>query len=133
MISRRAECNCGQLSAVCSGEPVLISICHCLACKRRTGSAFSFNARFEDARVSVQGTSTEFTRVGDEGGRSTYSFCPKCGATVFYRNDSEPGIIAIPAGGFADPSFPPPRLSFYHESRRCTWAEVRADPLNTFD
>jgi hypothetical protein len=133
MISRRAECNCGQLSAVCSGEPVLISICHCLACKRRTGSAFSFNARFEDARVSVQGTSTEFTRVGDEGGRSSYSFCPKCGATVFYRNDSEPGIIAIPAGGFADPSFPPPRLSFYHESRRCTWAEVRADPLNTFD
>jgi hypothetical protein len=133
MISRRAECNCGQLSAVCSEEPVLISICHCLACKRRTGSAFSFNARFSVGSVSIGGDATEYTRVGDEGGRSTYSFCPKCGATVFYRNDSEPGIIAIPAGGFADTSFPPPRLSFYHETRRCKWVEIRADPLRTFD
>ena len=46
MVVRRAECACGQLSAVCSGEPMRVSVCHCLACKRRTGSAFSYNARF---------------------------------------------------------------------------------------
>ncbi|TIT30564.1 MAG: aldehyde-activating protein, partial [Mesorhizobium sp.] len=55
MITRRAECSCGQLSAVCSGEIVRISVCHCLDCKRRTGSAFSCNVRFKEGDVSIQG------------------------------------------------------------------------------
>jgi hypothetical protein len=131
MITRRAECSCGQLSAICSGEPVRISVCHCLACKRRTGSAFSFNARFAEDDVSIQGRAAEFTRIGDEGGRVTYGFCPSCGTTVHYRLDAQPGLVAIPAGAFADLSFPPPFLSFYHESRRCPWVEVRAEPLQT--
>jgi hypothetical protein len=132
MVTRRAECSCGQLSAICSGEPIRISVCHCLACKRRTGSAFSYNARFAEGDVTIQGRAAEFTRIGDEGGRVTYSFCPDCGTTVHYRIDDQPGLVAIPAGAFADPSFPPPFLSFYHESRRCQWAEVRAEPLQTF-
>jgi hypothetical protein len=131
MVTRRAECSCGQLSATCSGEPVRISVCHCLACKRRTGSAFSFNARFAERDVSIQGRAAEFTRIGDEGGRVIYSFCPDCGTTVHYRIDVQPGLVAIPVGAFADPSFPPPFLSFYHESRRCQWVEVRAEPLQT--
>ncbi|TIU82059.1 MAG: aldehyde-activating protein, partial [Mesorhizobium sp.] len=28
--------------------------------------------------------------------------------------------------------FPPPFLSFYHDSRRCQWVEVRTEPLATF-
>src|SRR5262245_55979620 len=75
MTTRRAECSCGQLSATCAGEPVRISVCHCLACKRRTGSAFSFNARFAEDNVSIAGRSREHTRIGDEGSRITYSFC----------------------------------------------------------
>ena len=129
MVTRRAECSCGQLSAVCSGEPVRISVCHCLACKRRSGSAFSYNVRFAEADVSIQGRAVEFTRIGDEGGRVSYSFCPDCGTTVHYRIDTQPGLVAIPVGAFADPSFPPPFQSFYHESRRCDWVEIRAKPL----
>jgi hypothetical protein len=132
MVTRRAECSCGQLSAICSGEPIRISVCHCLACKRRTGSAFSFNARFAEDDVSIQGRAAEFTRIGDEGGRVTYSFCPDCGTTVHYRIDAQSGLVAIPAGAFADLAFPPPFLSVYHESRRCEWVEIRAEPLQTF-
>jgi hypothetical protein len=103
-----------------------------LACKRRSGSAFSYNVRFAEDDVSIQGRAVEFTRIGDEGGRVSYSFCPDCGTTVHYRIDTQPGLAAIPVGAFADPSFPPPFLSFYHESRRCEWVEVRAEPLKTF-
>ena len=70
--------------------------------------------------------------MGDEGGRVTYSFCPACGATVHYRIDTQPGLTAIPAGAFAEPSFPSPFLSFFHESRKCTWIEIRSEPLQTF-
>jgi hypothetical protein len=131
MIPRRAECSCGQLSATCSGEPLRISVCHCLACERRTGSAFSFNARYAEDDVLIRGRAVEFTRVGDEGGRATYSFCPDCGTTVYYQVDTQLALVAVPAGGFADPSFPPPYLSFFHESRRCRWVEIRSESLQT--
>jgi hypothetical protein len=110
---------------------VRVSVCHCLACKRRTGSAFSNNGRFPEDAVTIHGRVAQFTRVGDEGGRVTYSFCPDCGTTVHYRIDDQPGLIAIPVGAFADPAFPPPFLSFYHASRRNPWVEIHAEPLQT--
>ena len=94
MILRRAECSCGQLSAVCTGEPVRISVCHCLACKRSSGSAFSYNAHFREEQVVVDGRATEFVRIGDEGSRIRFGFCPRCGTTLFWRNDSLPGVTA---------------------------------------
>jgi hypothetical protein len=131
MITRRAECSCGQLSATCVGEPVRISVCHCLACKRRTGTAFSYNARFPEKDVKIAGRSREHTRIGDAGGRIIYSFCPDCGTTVHYRIDTQPGLIAIPVGGFADLSFPPPFVSVYHHSRRYPWVEINTEPLRS--
>ena len=132
MVTRRAQCLCGQLSAVCTGEPVRISVCHCLDCKRRTGSAFSYNVRFAEGDVAIEGRAKQFTRTGDLGGRVIYSVCPECGTSVHYRIDTQPGVIAIPVGAFADPSFPPPFQSFYHDSRRCEWVEIKAEPLATF-
>ena len=129
MIVRRAECSCGRLSAVCTGEPVRVSICHCLACKRRSGSAFSYGAHFREEQVVVNGDATEFMRIGDEGGRLVFSFCPLCGANVFYRNSGVPGVVSVAVGGFADPAFPPPTRSVYHQSRGHRWLEIRTEPL----
>jgi hypothetical protein len=104
-------------------------VCHCLACKRKTGSAFGFSAWFREQEVSTAGQAIEFVRVGDEGSHITKSFCPKCGVTVFYKIDRIPGSIAVSAGAFADRTFPPPTVSVYHESRRYPWVEIQAQPL----
>jgi hypothetical protein len=133
MKTRRAECSCGQLAAICTGEPVRVSVCHCLDCKRRTGSAFSTNARFRDDAVTIEGQAKEYTRISDAGSRVTYSFCPDCGTTVHYRIDAQPGLTAIPVGAFADLDFPAPFLSFYHQSRRYPWVGIGAEPLKRFD
>jgi hypothetical protein len=133
MTARLAQCSCGQLAATCQGEPVRVSVCHCLDCKRRSGSAFSNNARFPEDRVSFEGQAKEFTRISDAGHRVSYFFCPECGTTVHYRIDAQPGLIAIPVGAFADLDFPTPFLSFYHESRRYPWVEIRAEPLERSD
>lgn len=120
MSIRLASCSCGQLTAQVVGEPVRISICHCLACQRRTGSAFGEQARFLRENVSISGASTEYVRVGDEGSRIRFHFCPRCGSTVFYESDGLEAYLAIPVGTFADPSFPSPRVSVY-ESRMHHW------------
>src|SRR5215472_6612582 len=108
MPKRLASCSCGQLKVTCEGEPARVSICHCLACQRRTGSAFGIQARFPREHVgSIEGRESRWVRVGDEGGRITFHFCPDCGATVYYEcEDFMPGFLAVPVGAFADPSFP---------------------------
>ena len=120
---REAACSCGQLRLTAQGDPVRISMCHCLACQRRTGSAFGMQARFPRDRVRVDGRSTKYVRVSDRGDERRFRFCPDCGATVFYTTASQPDLIAVPVGAFADPSFPPPRVSVY-ESRRHPWVSV---------
>jgi len=131
MTTRRASCGCGQLSVTVSGEPVRISICHCLDCQRRTGSIFGEQARFPATNVEIEGSSSTWTRTADSGNLITFHFCPTCGSTVFYRPDSEPDLIAVAVGAFADPSFPRPGVSVY-ESRRHPWITVPLD-LEHFD
>ena len=132
MTVRTAACRCGQLEAECTGEPVRISVCHCLDCKKRSGSAFSYQARWPEARVRISGDYREWERVADSGNRARYRFCPQCGSTVAYTNDSFPGAIAIPAGGFADPDFPAPRYSVY-ENRKHHWVEIKGDDVDRSD
>lgn len=125
MTTHDATCSCGQLRLTAEGDPVRISMCHCLACQRRTGSAFGIQARFPAERVHVEGHSSEYVRVSDHGEERRFHFCPECGATVYYHLPSQPDLVAVPIGAFADPSFPPPRFSVY-ESRRHPWAAVPA-------
>lgn len=115
MVERQAACSCGQLTVVAVGDPARISVCHCLACQRRTGSVFGAQARFPTENVAVHGESSTWSRTGESGGTVTFHFCPVCAATVFYQLDFAPDMTAVPLGAFADPSFPPPTVSVYDE------------------
>lgn len=119
---RTAACSCGQLTARVTGEPVRVSICHCLACQRRTGSVFGQQARFLRTDVVTAGESTVFERTGDSGSTARFHFCPRCSATVFYELQGLEDFIAIPVGAFADPSFPTPWVSVY-EDRKHAWVQ----------
>lgn len=131
MTTRIASCSCGQLSVTVEGDPIRISVCHCLACQRRSGSVFAAQARFPRANVQFSGQGTEFVRVGDEGGRATFTFCPTCGATVYYINAGQEDVVAVPVGAFADPTFPGPSFSVYEE-RMHAWVRVPDDIEHMF-
>ncbi len=126
MTVRLASCSCGQLQTQVRGDPIRVSVCHCYACQRRTGSVFSAQANFPRESVAIKGNGTEFVRVGDEGRRFRFTFCPKCGSTVFYVEEGDEQEIAIPVGAFADSQFPAPTVSVYEE-RRHWWVSVPDD------
>ena len=109
-----------------------ISVCHCLACQQRSGSAFAAQARFSTDKVEITGESRQWTRTADSGNAATYSFCPTCGSTVHYVLDKFPGLIAIPIGAFADPSFPAPRFSVWEE-RKHAWVEILGEDVEHSD
>ncbi|MGE0792105.1 MAG: GFA family protein [Sandaracinaceae bacterium] len=118
-----AQCSCGQLQASCEGPPIRVSICHCEACQRRTGSVFGVQARWPDHAVTTRGEAKEWTRIGDAGSRITFRFCPTCAATVTFTVDEMPGFTAVPAGAFANRELPAPVLSFY-EARMHPWVTL---------
>jgi hypothetical protein len=120
-VEHEARCACGQLGAICSGEATRISICHCLACQRRTGAPFSTNSRFPRERVRTEGEAVAFRRVADSGHAVTHHFCPRCGTTVYWDLDGFPDLIAVASGAFADPSYPPPTISVWERTMH-PWA-----------
>lgn len=102
-------------------------MCHCLACQRRTGSAFGVQARFHRDHVGIEGRATQFVRMGDSGNPVTFHFCPVCGSTLYWQLAGAPDLIAVAVGAFADPHFSPPRHSVYERSRH-PWALPPSDP-----
>lgn len=127
MTTRTATCSCGQLRVACNGEPVRVSMCHCLECQKRTGSPFGVQARFDRRQVTPEGRASAFERVTDASNRITFRFCPLCGSTVYWTNSSLPDLTVVAVGNFADRDFPAPRVSVY-ESRRHPWVIVPDHP-----
>ncbi|MET0660458.1 MAG: GFA family protein [Steroidobacteraceae bacterium] len=117
MTHHHAACDCGQLRVTCEGDAVRISMCHCIACQRRTGAPFSANSRFERKRVTVAGRSTVYTRKADSGNSVSFHFCPVCGSTVYWELSGFPTLIAVAQGMFADPEYPPPTVSVWEQTR----------------
>jgi hypothetical protein len=125
MATREAACHCGQLRLEVTGDPFVVSICNCLACQRRTGSAFGMQAAFNAGQVEITGRYKGFSRNSDEADRKehVFHFCPDCGSQVFYTEPAEPDLVVVSVGSFADPSFPWPTESGY-DSRRHPWIRL---------
>ena len=122
MATREAACHCGQLRLHVDGDPFVVSICHCLDCQRRTGSAFGMQAAFRREQVEIDGRYSDFSRISEEADHKEHAFhfCPECGSQVFYTEEVDPDLVVVSVGSFADPTFPPPTESGYN-SRRHLW------------
>lgn len=123
MAKRIASCACGALSASVETEPVKISLCHCEACKKRTGSAFGVAVFFGRDDAKTSGPSHVFTRRGESGKHVTFHFCPDCGSTVFWYPEFRPDRIAIALGAFGDdPGLMPEQA--VHGERKAPWVTI---------
>ena len=122
-MTRTAHCCCGSLRAEVTGDPVLVQVCHCGECQRRTGSVFGVSSFFPKDQVQTSGPSKIYIRDGQEGRKLRLHFCPECGTTVYGDNDLRPGLIGIFVGAFADPNFPAPSRSIWERSRH-SWVRL---------
>lgn len=127
MTTQTASCRCGQLKATVTGEPVRVSVCHCLDCKKRSGSAFAVQARWPVDRFTTDGRSRTWSHNADSGNRITHHFCPECGSSLHYIIEGKfDGLVAIPLGAFDDPYFVSPGFSVWEE-RKSDWVEILGD------
>ena len=132
LTTREASCHCGQLRLTVTGEPFAVSICNCLRCQRRTGSAFGVQAAFKVNQVSISGRYRDYERLSDEPDqkKGIFHFCPECGSQVFITEPANKDHVVVTVGSFADPYFPAPTESLY-DSRRHHWVEL-PDSIHRF-
>ena len=125
-MTRIAKCQCGGFRVVVSCEPVFINLCHCQECQRRSGVPLTWNAYFPKTDVQLEGEYRIYAREAQNGRELRNHFCPTCGSTVCWTFDLRPDRYGVAVGAFNDPSFPPPTVSIWEQSKH-PWIELSAD------
>lgn len=75
------------------------ALCHCLDCRKITGSAFSTNLVVAEDGFSVtKGTPKSFPKTADSGKTITSVFCGDCGSTLWRESETYAGTKIIKAG-----------------------------------
>jgi hypothetical protein len=83
-------------------------------------------------QISVSGASQRYTRAADSGNSVTFHFCPACGSTVYWELGGFPDLIAVALGMFADPAYPPPKVSVWESTRHAWTQNIAACPMEHF-
>src|SRR5690242_5585856 len=100
-------CLCGSIRYRTKGAPLRVSLCHCTACQRATGSAFSEGVYFSDANVEFSGGPLiTYERRSDESQRwARLQFCARCGTTITWIAERNPNARGIAGGTFDHPNW----------------------------
>jgi hypothetical protein len=77
-------CNCGKVRLALRGEPLRVGLCHCLTCRKETGSAFMAFAVWEADALTVTGSTASWIETTDHR-----HFCPNCGSSLFGTSDTD--------------------------------------------
>ena len=54
-MSRQATCQCGGFKAAAVAEPVVVIMCHCTECQRRSGAPLAVSVCFKKDDVRLAG------------------------------------------------------------------------------
>ena len=117
-VVRHGRCLCGQVTVELTGEALAVSLCHCVNCKKTSGSAFSVIAIVLKSSIRFKGKVSVFHDVGSSGNAFERCFCPGCGSPVESRSEllASRGITIVKASLFDDTSWLKPNEQIFCES-----------------
>ncbi|TVY90662.1 hypothetical protein LAWI1_G001416 [Lachnellula willkommii] len=106
-MSYQGGCFCSKIRMSYSGEPNAHVLCHCLDCRKISGSSYSNNLVVPENNFKiVSGTPKTISKVADTGKNITSHFCGDCGTTLYRTGESFPNAVIIKAGILDDPEWP---------------------------
>lgn len=84
IMSKEGGCFCGNVRIKYSGEPQGKALCHCMDCRKITGSTYSTNLIIPGEGFEVtKGTPKTIAKKADSGNTITSHFCGDCGSTLW--------------------------------------------------
>ena len=118
-------CACGGLTFRATGEPKRVGLCHCMTCRKTSGSAFMAFVIYPADRVTITGRSQGWSATPE----TERFFCPVCGSRVFDRDRQGEDEIEIMLGAFDAPNLFAPTYEAFAKHRE-GW--LRTDNLTCF-
>ena len=127
-MNHSGRCQCGAVQFQLTGEPRLVSLCHCKDCRRSSGAPVMAWAEFtEDSLVASQGT----PKTINSSGAAMRSFCPDCGTTLFYRNQEIlPNIVEVSLASFDPDGTLTPTMQIVTAERLGWMRQINAFPAH---
>lgn len=121
MMNINGSCLCGNTTYTCSSEPLFSALCHCSACQKSTGSAFSPVLGVKKDDLKIMGNCIKLYESKGESGKTTFRyFCSECGSTLYGVMESQPELAFIKAGTLEDKSWFKPKINVYWDDH-CSW------------
>jgi hypothetical protein len=77
-------------------------VCHCRACQKQSGSAFSLVFTVPADGIEITGETKVFEHQSDGGSSVMRHFCPNCGSPIISTLSAYPGLVAVKAGTLDD-------------------------------
>ena len=96
------SCLCGAVKYVSTGAIAAAGNCHCLDCRKASGSGYAPSLFVPEDSVDITGEVRYFDKIGASGKAVHRGFCPNCGSQCFAKPDAWPGMLAIRAGSLDD-------------------------------
>jgi len=123
-------CLCGAVAFRISGEFESFFLCHCIRCRKDTGTAFAANLFSSTAVIHWLKGEEKIRSFRLPGTLHEKSFCSECGSalpTVQMNGD----MLVVPAGCLDGPAGIRPTAHIFH-SRRAEW-DVDLDRVQKLD
>ncbi|TIA77650.1 hypothetical protein D6C76_04593 [Aureobasidium pullulans] len=97
------SCLCGDVKFEYQGEPAMKAACHCLPCRKTSGTTNSYNLMIPSDKYKVlSGSLKSFTRKGDSGKNVTYNSCQNCPTVLYVQAEALEGLNIVKAGTVDD-------------------------------
>lgn len=104
MMSYTGGCSCGSVRFAIR-DYLYVLVCHCDACKKRTGSAFGVSVVVEDTDLlELRGELRTYNRIAESGRPVPYDFCPSCATTIRWRIEKFRARTIFAGGAFDEVS-----------------------------
>lgn len=112
-------------------EPVAAGHCHCLDCRKSSGTGHCSHLVVPAAVFRVSGELRFYDAPADSGNMISRGFCPTCGCAVYSKNSGMSAMVFPRASSLDDPEEFKPQMVVY-ASRAPSWDRIGAS-LPTFD
>ena len=125
------SCLCGAVTYKSSADPQMIANCHCVDCRKSSGTGHCTNLVIPEAAFSISGKTASFDKKTDSGNMVTRHFCPNCGSPAYTVNSSMARMVFPLASLLDDRSEMVVGLTVY-ASRATSWDPI-ADGIPSFE
>jgi len=100
------SCLCGGVRYELRGEPLKSVVCHCLECRKASGSSFMANSMYKSSQLKIIAGEPNLKTYDDRKAASSATrhrqFCSVCGSPLFTTNPNLENVVIVTSGSLDD-------------------------------